>query len=173
MNYNEWTRLVPSEIREDSLWKMEAYRLALFAADLAWHDVTKLVGDRRTIDLSSQLYRAVGSISANVSEGYSRGTGRDRARFYEYALGSVRETRGWYYKGRHILSEKVSSHRIGLLTEISRLLLKTIPDQRGQILREESPAYECGPLDLNDLDDLNGTIIQPASSEIFENIPLP
>src|SRR5579862_2977569 len=126
MNYNEWLNSVPVEIRDDSLWKMEAYRLALFAADLGWHDVTKLVGDKRTIDLSSQLYRALGSISANVSEGYSRGTGRDRARFYEYALGSARESRGWYYKGRHILTEKVVNHRITLLTQIIRLLLRTV-----------------------------------------------
>lgn len=28
---------------EDSLWKMEAYRLALFAAEIGWHDVTELM----------------------------------------------------------------------------------------------------------------------------------
>ena len=61
---------------------MEAYRLALFAADLGWHDVTKLAGDRRKLDLAGQLYRALGSIEANIPEGYSRGSGRDRARFY-------------------------------------------------------------------------------------------
>ncbi len=69
-------------ITGDSLWKMEAYRLALFAADLGWHDVTKLAGDRRKLDLAGQLYRALGSIEANIPEGYSRGSGRDRARFY-------------------------------------------------------------------------------------------
>ncbi len=39
----------------------------------------------------------VGSIRANIAEGYSRGTGKDRARFYEYALGSARESRDWYF----------------------------------------------------------------------------
>src|SRR5438270_13542036 len=107
MKYDEWLISVPAAIREDSLWKMETYRMARFVADLGWHDVTKLLQDKRTVDLSSQLYRALGSISANISEGYSRGTGRDRARFYEYALGSARESRGWYYKGRHILAEQV------------------------------------------------------------------
>ena len=95
MNYENWLQGVPMEITGDSLWKMEAYRLALFAADLGWHDVTRLTGDRRTLDLAGQLYRALGSIEANISEGYSRGSGRDRARFYEYALGSARESRGW------------------------------------------------------------------------------
>ena len=149
MNYSEWINSVPIEIRADSLWKMEAYRLALFAADLGWHDTSKLVSDKRTLGLSSQLYEAVGSVSANISEGYSRGTGRDRARFYEYALGSGRESVGWYYKGRHILAANVVQHRISLLTEIIRLLLKMIPDQRGGILREEGAEYHCGPADFD------------------------
>ena len=29
MNYEEWVKFVPEEIREDSLWKMKAYRLRL------------------------------------------------------------------------------------------------------------------------------------------------
>jgi four helix bundle protein len=168
VNYNEWQLSVPKDIREDSLWRMEAYRLALFVAELGWHDVTKLTGDKRTRDLSSQLYEALGSISANISEGYSRGTGRDRARFYEYALGSARESRGWYYKGRHILEERVVEHRIKLLTELIRLLLKTIPDQRGSLLKDESPDYHCSagteePLLLTD---------ELASVNLFENIPM-
>ena len=108
MNYDEWLKSVPGEITGDSLWKVEVYRLALFAADLGWHDVSKLMKDKRTLGLSDQLYRAIGSIGANVAEGYSRGTGKDRARFYEYGLGSARESRGWYYDGRHVLGEKVA-----------------------------------------------------------------
>ena len=169
MNYNEWLSSIPAEITGDSLWKMEAYRLALFAADLGWHDVTKLMGDKRTVDLSSQLYRALGSIGANISEGYSRGTGRDRARFYEYALGSARESRGWFYKGRHILAEKVVRHRLGLLTEIIRLLLKTVPDQRGTALREESPAYHCEP----GSGDFNELAKHAQKADLFENVPMP
>jgi four helix bundle protein len=87
VKYEEWEQSIPEEIKADSLWQVAAYRLALFLADVGWHDVSKLVQDRRTIGLSDQLYRAVGSISANIAEGYSRGTSRDRARFYEYALG--------------------------------------------------------------------------------------
>ncbi len=141
MRYDKWIESVPPEITNDSLWKMEAYRLALFAADIGWPDVTKLMQDRRTLDLSNQLYRAVGSISANISEGYSRGTGRDRARFYEYALGSARESLGWYYKGRHVLREEVVNHRIQFLSQIIRLLLTMVPDQRGSILKEDTTEY--------------------------------
>ncbi|MFQ6102006.1 MAG: hypothetical protein ACE5OS_12345 [Anaerolineae bacterium] len=60
MNYQEWEQGVPVEITGDRLWRMEVYRLALFAADLAWNDVTKLAQDRRTRGLSDQLYRATG-----------------------------------------------------------------------------------------------------------------
>ena len=159
MNYAEWLTSVPVEIREDSLWKMEAYRLALFAADLAWHDATKLIGDKRTIGLASQLYEAVGSISANISEGYSRGTGRDRARFCEYALGSARESLGWCFKGRHVLGEAVSNHRLRLLTQINRLLLTMVPDQRGATLREEPVNYSSAP--------------PPEMSGLIQTVPLP
>lgn len=132
MNFEEWQETVPEVIRGDALWKMEAYRLAVFAGEIAWIDVTKLMTDRRTLSLSDQLYRAVGSIGANLAEGFSRGTGKDRARFYEYALGSAREARDWYYKARHVLGEAVAQHRLQFLTQIIRLLLKTVPDQRGR-----------------------------------------
>lgn len=141
-NYEEWLETVPREITDDSLWKMKVYRLALFTAELGWHDVTKLLRDKRTISLSDQLYRALGSISANIAEGYGRTSGKDRARFYEYALCSARENRDWYYKGRHVLSQSVVSHRLDLLTQIIRLLLVMIPDQRGRVLREEPAVYE-------------------------------
>ncbi len=84
MNYETWLKEVPVEITGDPLWRVEAYRLALFTADLGWHDVSKLMRDKRTLDLSDQLYSALGSVGANVSEGYSRASGKDRARLYEY-----------------------------------------------------------------------------------------
>jgi hypothetical protein len=87
--FDEWVKDVPAAITEDVLWKVEAYRLSLFISDICWLDVTKLMQDKRTLDLSNQLYRAIDSIGANIAEGYSRSTGKDRARFYEYALGSA------------------------------------------------------------------------------------
>ena len=44
-------------ITGDSLWKMKACRLALFAADVGWHDVTRLMQDRRTIVYVTHLRR--------------------------------------------------------------------------------------------------------------------
>jgi four helix bundle protein len=88
-----------------------------------------------------RVYRAVGSVGANVAEGYSRGTGKDRARFYEYALGSARESRDWYFKGRFVLGEEVTQHRLNFMTEIIRLLLSIVPEQRGGKIQEPSPSY--------------------------------
>lgn len=142
MNYSEWEQNAPNVIKNDSLWTVEAYRLSLFLADISWHDATCLFKDSRTRSLSDQLYRSVGSISANIEEGYSKQSSKDRARFYEYALGSARESRGWYYKGRHLLGESVNTHRLELTTQIIRLLIKMVPDQRGYKIRENSLVYE-------------------------------
>lgn len=151
-SYADWEQDVSSFIKGDLLWKMEAYRLALFLGDIAWHDVTKLYKDSRTLDLSNQLYRAVGSISANIAEGYSRSSGKDRVRFYEYALGSARESRDWYHKGRHILGNTVTNHRLDFCTQIIRLLLTVIPDQRDVKIQEERVSYSTIPLELvNDI----------------------
>jgi four helix bundle protein len=141
-----WAENVPNTIRLDPLWRVTVYRLSLYAADIGWDDVTLLVKDPRTRSLADQLYRALGGISSTIAEGYSRGGGRDRARFYEYALGSARESRDWYYKGRHALDADAVSHRLGLLSEIIRLLLKMVPDQRSSmVLREDQEAYDIEP----------------------------
>jgi four helix bundle protein len=157
MNYRDWLQIVPKEITDDTLWRMEVYRISLFAGDVAWCDATKLMQNRRTLDLSDQLYSAVGSISSNIAEGYSRSSHKDQARFYEYSLGSARESRNWYFEGRHILGETISSHRIQLLTNIIRHLLKIIPAERGYRLSEESVPYS----------------LETNPNELLENVPMP
>ena len=130
VTFEQWVGEVPEGIRNDTLWKMEAYRLGLFASDLAWKDSAKLMRETRTMSIADQICRAAGNISSNVAEGYSRGTGKDRARFYEYALGSARETRDWYFKTRHVLSAKVTAHRIDPMTQLSRLLIRMASNER-------------------------------------------
>ncbi|MCX6377761.1 MAG: four helix bundle protein [Armatimonadetes bacterium] len=144
LDYDAWEQSVPPEFCNDPLWKVTAYRLSLFAADTGWHDATRLAQDRRTIRVSDQLYRALGSMAANIAEGFSRGSHKDRVRFYEYALGSARESRGWYYVSRHVLTQAVVEQRYCVLNQIIRLLLSMIPDQRGYTVREEPAAYALG-----------------------------
>lgn len=141
-NYDEWEDGVSESIMGDFLWKMQVYRLSLFVVDIGWHDVTKLHQDRRTMKLSDQLYRALGSISANIAEGFSRSSRKDQVRFWEYALGSARESRDWYFKSRHLLGEAVCEHRMQLITSIIRLLLTMIPKNRDYTIREEQENYQ-------------------------------
>ena len=142
MEFDEWEKSIPQSLTRDSLWKMKAYRLALYLSDLCWEEVGVLSRDRRTLEIADQLYRAVGSISSNLAEGYSRGTGKDRALFYQYAFGSTREGRDWYFKARFVLGEQVVNQRIGIIIEIIRLLVTMISRQRGYLVREDSASYE-------------------------------
>jgi four helix bundle protein len=156
MNYEEWLASVPAEITEDRLWRTEVYRIALFLGDLAWYDIRKLAKNPTMISLSDQLYRATGSISANISEGYSRASGKEQARFYEYALGSAREARDWYFKSRHTLGQVVVEHRLKLLAQIIRQLLKMVPKYREKRIQEERVLYETESL-----------------SELLQHVPMP
>ena len=151
MTFDSWKEQVPDAIRDDPLWGMRVYQLSLFASDVSWRDAGTLRDEERTQSVADQLYRAVGSIGANVAEGYSRGTGRDRARFYEYALGSARESRDWYFKGRFVLRDEVVQHRLSFMTEIIRLLLTIIPQQRGGEIREPDPPYKASDEQMESL----------------------
>ena len=135
MDYAEWEHAVSTSLKRDALWSVAVYRLALFLSDLGWADVNQLAQDRRTAALADQLYRALGSISANVAEGYSRSSPKERAHFYEYALGSARESRDWYFKARHILGNDVLNQRQETLNQIIRLLIRMISQQRPRSIR--------------------------------------
>jgi four helix bundle protein len=130
MTYEQWEISVAEGIRQDSLWRMKVYRLSLFLSDLTWHDCTKIAKDAKLVSTADQLYRACGRVGACIAEGYSKGTGRDRVRFYEYSLGSLREARHWYYTSRRKLTDEVLAHRMKLIAEMIRLLLTMISRDR-------------------------------------------
>jgi len=137
MDYDEWAATVPEAITSDSLWRMKVYRLSLFLGDLAWEDVSRLTDHPDARSITHLLYRAVGQVGADIAQGYSRGSGRDQARFYGYALASVREARDWYFRLRHALGEQVAADRFALLAEIGRLLQAIIGLQRTRSLGED------------------------------------
>ncbi len=137
MKYSDWLATVPPTITTDPLWKMQLYRQALFAGELAWHDCDILRKQAASRAIADQLIRSAGSVSANIAEGYSRSGGKDRARFYEFAMGSARETRDWYYKAKHILNPDVIEHRMQLQSEIVRQLLNIIPKERKRNLQNQ------------------------------------
>jgi len=114
---------VPEVIKADPVWGFYAYRKSLFLYDLAWEDCEKLMRDLRGRAVAQQLIRSAGSICANVEEGYGRGFGKDRNYFLRVSTGSARETRGWYYRARRLLSPAVLEHRLNLVSEIIALLV--------------------------------------------------
>jgi four helix bundle protein len=130
VTYDQWEAQVPKQIRDDPLWHVEAYKLALFLSDLAWPDALKLLKHKLMRGNADQLYRAASNISSNITEGYSRSSPTDRARFFEYALGSARETRDWYYNGRRALPEPVTKHRLNISTQLIALFVTMITTER-------------------------------------------
>jgi four helix bundle protein len=128
----EWERGYPDAITSDALWKLHAYRLALYLLDLTRGDVR--LGLRRGLDreLAGQLLRAVASISANIAEGYSRSTRGDRLRFYGYALGSLRECPTWYRASSDFLAPGAADDRLRVLARIRPLLLGIIRSARAR-----------------------------------------
>jgi four helix bundle protein len=137
MKYTEWLETVPSEITNDPIWKLEVYRLGLFAGDIGWQDVLTLSKNKLMYSVADQLHRSLGSISANLTEGYSRSKGLDRARFIEISLGSARESRDWYYKSKQVLSAEAVKHRMGLMTHIIAMLVPMVSHQRKNAIRED------------------------------------
>ncbi len=114
----------------DPLLRMRAYRLAVELMEVAWLDAKSLSADPVAERVSGQLYAAVSSVGSNIGEAYSRSSGKDRARIFEYALGSVRESIHWYRSAHPILGDLITP-RLNTLEEIRRLLLAIIPRERG------------------------------------------
>ena len=121
----------------DPLRKMRVYQMAEDLMPDCFLDAGQVLKNPITTKIASQLYYAAGSISANLAEGYSRASGKDRARYFEYALGSVRETMAWYRSSRPILTSEVVSDRLDRLEEMRRMLLAIIPRERDRSLRKK------------------------------------
>lgn len=149
MKYSEWILSVPTEITNDPIWKLEVYRLALFAGDIGLPDVHFLSKKPLMLSVADQLHRSLDSISVNLTEGFSRSKGPDRARFIESSLGSARESCEWYYKSKHVLPIEVIKHRMGLTTRIISMLVPMIPHQRKHAIREEQAEYNLDSSDFS------------------------
>jgi hypothetical protein len=81
----DWEKEPPKDLFGAPIWRLPAYRIALFLVDVAKEDASTLIRNRAPFHLCSQLQQSVDSIRSNISEGYSRRSGKERARFYEIA----------------------------------------------------------------------------------------
>ncbi len=67
----------------------------LFAVEI--YKVTKIFPQEEIFAMTSQLRRAVSSISANIAEGFGRSSFRDKLHFYTMAYGSLLEVKNFLY----------------------------------------------------------------------------
>ena len=122
--------MVPDVVKEDRIWRVQAYRLALYLADAATFDTRGLATDPRFTLSVTQLCKAAGSVSANIAEGYPRRSSKDRIKFYEYALTSLAEAKSWYLQIRSMLAGATMNDRLATMRSISRLLITMMRSAR-------------------------------------------
>jgi four helix bundle protein len=137
-SFDAWEAAADDSCRADPLWRMTAYRLSVYMLEAGWEDARALQRAALTKSVATQLYRALGSVAANIAEGYSRSSGPDRARLFEYALGSAREARAWYLASKPVLGPAAVSLRVRSLDRICALLLAAIPSERKRQLRPDA-----------------------------------
>jgi four helix bundle protein len=121
----------------DPLVRLRAYQVARTLADEGATDAARLAGRTATRLVAGQLLRALGSVAANIAEGYSRSTGPDRARFFEYALGSARESREWYRSGQFVLGAHRTGDRLARLDALVALLVGLVRRSRCRSYRAD------------------------------------
>lgn len=133
MTYDEWETGVTETVKQDATWHVQAYRFGLYLAGCAWKDCEALASDPRGAAAARQLIRAAGSISANVAEGYAKRSAKDRIRYFEYALGSVGETRAWYLVAAPGFTPELVRRRCEVLLSLTRLVLTMIRRERVRV----------------------------------------
>jgi four helix bundle protein len=127
-SFMEWIVGMSEARRGDPLWSVQAYRFALYAIECHTYD-RQTNAELRAAPEFDQLTRAIGSVAANIAEGYSRSSLADRNRLYDYALGSVREAITWCDALRFALGA-VTDDRQATLIRVRRLLLTTLRTSR-------------------------------------------
>ena len=75
--------------------------LEVWQVSQAWaieiYNATKSFPDDERFGLTSQIRRAVTSVSANIAEGFGRRSAKDKLHFYTIAYGSALETKNFLY----------------------------------------------------------------------------
>lgn len=111
---------------DDPLMRYPFYPKALELYDRAIEDTDRPIHDVRWKVIVGQLARSAGSISANIEEGYGRGTSQEFAHRLKLARGEAWESRGWYRRAKRFLPPELIEQRGQEAGEIIALLTATI-----------------------------------------------
>jgi len=104
-----------------SFTQLRTWQKAREFAVMVYRTTAKLPGSER-YGISSQLQRASVSIAANIAEGFSRNTAKEKIQFYGIALGSLTEVQSHLYIA--------SDLSFVTKTELTELIEETIDLQR-------------------------------------------
>lgn len=88
------------------------------------YKVTKSFPKEELFGLTSQLRRAVVSITSNIAEGFSRRTSKDKNKFYYNSLGSVTEVQNQLLIARDL--GYISDEEFKELAELSVIVHKLV-----------------------------------------------
>lgn len=130
MKIEEWIATAPRALCGEAVWRVRAFQIGSYIASVASRDALVAQRDVRFTQVAPQLVRAAGSIAANIAEGYSRQSRRDRIRYYEYALGSANEAKSWYTTVADVFNAMIIEDRLTYLSRASQLLLRMIQNER-------------------------------------------
>jgi four helix bundle protein len=125
-----WEKTCSRAITSDTIWKLDAYRSALFLIPCARMDLRSIPGIRPNDELAVQLLTAAASVSAHIGEGYGRFTLPDQLKHLGYSLGSVRECTSFYEALRDRLPDAVVDQRQELIARTRALTLGYIRSLR-------------------------------------------
>ena len=122
----------------DKLDEVIFYQMSMELWNDCWDDTDILLKDIRGTEICKQLIRAVGSISANIEEGFGRGFGKEYPQYLRISRGSAREARGWYRRSNRLLDKRVLELREQKLSSIIAMISKsiqTLEEKRKALLR--------------------------------------
>lgn len=123
---------------------MENGKITSFTQLIVWQQGHKLVLDiykitmtfpkEEMFSLTSQLRRAVVSVTSNIAEGFSRRSYRDKAHFYTMLLGSLTETQNELLIARDLkyIDSEIFSTLAKMSVEIQKMLSVLIKNSRIQ-----------------------------------------
>ena len=103
----------------NNFYELDAWKKAhQLVVDL--YKITKQFPNEEIYGLTSQIRRSSSSVPANIAEGFSRYSYKDKARFYYIARGSITETQNHILLAKSInyMNEKDTLKLIGNAEEI-------------------------------------------------------